>query len=458
MKRFLLSIFCIISLLTQVSNIVAQTNVIDEVIWVVGDDPILRSDVENWILSMKLDNQVIEGDPYCIVPEQMAIQKLYLHQARLDSIDVADSRVLQDVDKYLNFATNQLGSIEKVEEYFGMTISAIREQRKVTVKEQYQVMTMQQNLVSNVKVTPAEVRNFYNRIPADSLPYIPTSVEVEIITKEPVPSLAEVDAIKARLREFTDMVNSGEREFASLARMYSEDTESAKVGGELGFQGKAVLVPEFAAIAFELNDPKKVSRIVESEYGYHIIQLIEKRGDRINVRHILLKPEISTEELSDAVSKLDSVKMHIEEGKYTFEEAATYISDDKDTRMNKGLMVNQGREVYSSRIGTSRFEMDELPAEIAKAISTMKIGDVSEPFIMINSKQKKVAAMVRLRSRTEGHKASISEDFQTLRTLVEEEKKDELLNKWVEKKIKDTYIRVGENWRNCEFQFEGWVE
>jgi peptidyl-prolyl cis-trans isomerase SurA len=455
MKKFF---FLLISLAAFAGQMLqAQNNVIDEVIWVIGDDAILRSDVENMRLQMQFENQRINGDPYCVIPEQMAIQKLYLHQAKLDSIEVPESQVFQSVESWINYAINQVGSKEKLEEYLGKSVNAIREERRTITKEQSMVRTMQQKLVGNIKVTPSEVRTFYNRIPQDSLPFISTTVEVEVITLEPVIALEEIDDIKKRLREYTEQITSGKREFSTLARLYSEDIESAKRGGELGFVGKGTLLPEFATVAFELNDPKKVSRIVETEYGYHIIQLIEKRGDRINVRHILLKPKVTKEEIAEANLKLDSIRTDIMADKFTFEEAATYLSHDKDTRNNKGLMVNQNQENETNRSGTSRFEMAELPAEIGKVVYGMKVGEISKPFTMINSKQKEVVAIVKLKSRIEGHKASLTEDYQALKTMVEQEKQQDILEKWLAKKQKDTFIRINENWQNCDFQTKGWI-
>ena len=435
----------------------AQDNIIDEVIWVIGDDAILKSDVENMRLQMQFEDQRLTGDPYCVIPEQMAIQKLYLHQAKLDSVDVPDSQVFQRVEGRINYAISQIGSSEKLEEYLGKPLNAIREEWRQTFKEQALVQSMQQKLAGSQKITPADVRSFYSRIPQDSLPFIPTTVEVEIITIEPRIPLSEIDDIKKRLREYTDRVTSGEIEFSTLARLWSEDKESAKRGGELGFVGKGTLMPEFAAVAFDLNDPKRVSRIVETEYGFHIIQLIEKRGDRINARHILLKPKVSKVELDEATVRLDSIRNEIVGGKFTFEEAALYLSYDKDTRNNKGLMVNQGGSAYTERTGTSRFEMDELPPEIGKVVYTMQVGDISKPFTMINSKQKEIVAIVKLVSRVEGHKASLTEDYQALKSMVEAKKQEEVLDKWITKKQKETYIRINDNWKNCDFERDGWI-
>jgi peptidyl-prolyl cis-trans isomerase SurA len=452
MKQFFLLLF-----IAFAGSICAQDNVIDEVIWLVGDEAILRSDVENARLTMKMERQEIVGDPYCVIPEQMAKQKLFLHQAKLDSIEPSDSQVFGEVERWINMVINQIGSKEKAEEYFGKSLNAIREERRQMTREGLAMQLMQQKLVGNVKVTPADVRTFYNRIPKDSLPFVPTTVEVQIITREPVVAIAEIDDIKSRLRDFTEQVTSGKREFSTIARLYSEDKASATQGGELGFVGKATLVPEFAIAAFELNDPKKVSRIVETEYGFHIIQLVEKRGDKINVRHILLKPHVTKEEINSALAKLDSARTDILEEKYTFETLAQYVSSDKDSRNNKGLMVNQGADRETFNIGTSRFEMDELPPEIARAIAEMKVDEISQPFSMINGKGKEVVAIVKLKSRTEGHKALLSEDFQTLKAMVENEKREQVLEKWLAKKQQDTYIRINDNWKNCDFQSKGWI-
>jgi len=317
-------------------------------------------------------------------------------------------------------------------------------------------------LMGKIKITPSDVRSFYKRIPEDSLPYISTTVEVQIVALEPAVALEEIDNIKSRLRDYTEQITSGKMQFSTLARLYSDDKESAPRGGELGFTGRNALIPEFAAVAFDLNDPKRVSRIVETEYGYHIIQLIEKRGDRINVRHILLRPRVTKGEIDDATHKLDSIRNDIVGGKFTFEEAATYLSSDKDTRNNKGLMVNSisvTNPNQTPRTGTSRFEMSELPPEIAKTINTMQVGEISKPFTMINLKtNREIVAFVKLKSRIGGHKASLSEDFQALKTMVEDEKQQEILNNWIAKKQKETYIRINDNWKNCDFERDGWLQ
>ena len=435
---------------------VAQDNVIDEIVWVVGDDAILRSDIETQRLYMLNEGQRFDGDPYCVIPEQLAIQKLYLNQAKIDSITANENQVIQSVDQWMNMAVNQMGSREKLEEYMGKKFSQIKEERKETVREQQIVQQMQQKLIGEIKLTPAEIRKYFNQLPQDSLPTIPTTVEVQIVTMESKIPFEETDAIKARLRDFTEQVNTGKMEFSTLARLYSEDPGSSVRGGELGFMSKTQLLPEFANVAFNLKDPKRVSQIVQTEYGYHIIQLIEKRGDRINCRHILLKPKVSDKELTEATTRMDSLYNDLQAEKFSFDEAATFVSADKDTRNNKGLMVNQNYE--SSNYGTPKFEMQELPQEIGKVVYQMEVGDISKPFTMLTDKQKEVVAIVKLKARVNGHKANLADDFQAMKQLVESRKREELLNDWIRKKQKTTYVRISEGWKNCDFKYPGWVK
>lgn len=445
---------------------IAQDNVIDEIVWVVGDEAILRSDVETQRLMMQTDGISFDGDPYCIIPEQLAIQKLYLNQAQLDSITVNESMVIQQVDQVMNYFVIHIGngSKEKVEEYFNKRFTEIRDERLKMEREQAIIKKMQETLVGEIKLTPSEVRKYYNEIPKDSLPNIPTTVEVQIITREPKIPMEEVDAIKARLRDYTEQVNSGKMEFSTLARMYSEDPLSAVKGGELGFQSKTSLIPEFANVAFNLNDTKRVSNIVETDYGFHIIQLIEKRGDRVNVRHILLKPEPSETELQKAKAVMDTIyttilkhELNNEVDSLTFDNAAYWVSSDKNTRLNKGLMVNTKTE-NPAYYGTPRFEMHELPQEVAKVVDKMKVGEISEPFEMIDDTGKKIIAFVKLKAKTEAHKANLADDYQTLKAMVESKKRTEVLDNWIRKKQKTTYVRISDGWKNCDFRYPDWIK
>ena len=429
----------------------SQDNIIDQVVWVVGDEAILKSEVEEERLAALSERRDIDGDPYCVIPEQLAIQKLFLNQAEIDSIEVDDSEIISRVDAQINFFIQQIGSEEKVEEYFNKTMTQIREKLRQNVRDGLTAQRVQQEIVGEIKVTPAEVRNYFNSLPYDSIPYIPTNVEVQIITKEPTVPQVEIDAVKAKLREFTERVTSGETSFSTLALLYSEDPGSRVRGGELGFMGRGQLLPEFANVAFNLQDPNKVSKIVETEYGYHIIQLIEKRGDRINCRHILLRPHVPAEAIDSSLVGLDSIADNIRNNKYTFEQAALYISDDKDTRLNNGLMPNP----YDN---TSKFQMQQLPQEIAKVVDGLNVGEISDPFTMLDDNGKEVCAIVKLKTKIEGHKATISEDYQRLKDLVTAKMGEEKLKEWIKEKLQTTSVRIDPEWRNCDFKYEGWVK
>lgn len=429
----------------------AQDNIIDEVVWVVGDEAILKSDIEQARLQAQYQGIKFSKDPYCVIPEQMAVQKLFLHQAEIDSIEVADTDVLSMVDKRINYYVQQVGSKEKFEEYMNMTSTQIREKWREEVRNEMIADKMKQEIVGDIKVTPAQVRRYFNQLPPDSIPYIPTQVEVQIITQQPKIPQAEIDRVKARLRDFTERITSGETQFSTLARLYSEDPGTARQGGEMDFMGRGQLVPEFAAVAFNLTDPKKVSKVVETEYGFHIIQLIEKRGDRIKVRHILLKPQVSEEDLNASVAHLDSIANDIRTGKFTFESAALYLSDDKNSKNNNGLMPN-------SATGTSRFEMGQLPQEIAVVVDKMNIGEISEAFTMIDAQNgKEKCAIVKLKTRIPGHKATITDDYQRLKAVVLEKLQNEKIQKWIAEKQKTTYVRINEKWKNCDFEYPGWI-
>lgn len=442
----------ILAMLLVSAAAIAQDNVIDEVIWVVGDEAILRSEVEEERLRAQYEGMPIPGDPYCVIPEQLAIQKLYLHQAEIDSIEANESTVSHQVDARINFYLNQIGSKEKMEEYFRKTTTEIREELMTSVRNQMIIQQMQAKLTENVKPTPAEIRRFYESMPEDSLPMIPAQVEVQILSFEPKVPVEEIERVKSRLREFTERVNSGNADFAMLARLYSEDTESAKHGGELGFVGRGQLVKEFAEVAFNLNDPRRVSRIVQTEYGYHIIQLIEKKGDRINCRHILMRPRISGDDKVKAISRLDSIADVVRSGKATFEQAVSYFSEDKNTALNAGLMMNE-------QTGASKFEYQDLPPEVAKQIYSMNIGEISKPFVMMDpQKNREVVAIVKLKTKVAAHKANLTDDYQVVRQLLVQKQSEELLKAWVQKKQKEIYVHIDENWRGCDFQFPGWVK
>ncbi len=450
-KKFLL---CGLALLCAAASLFAQSgdNVIDEVAWMIGDEPIYKSEIEQAYMDLQNDRMPIPGDPYCYIPEQIAVERLFLHQADIDTIEVQESMVQMQVDAQMNFLITNLGSREKVEQYFRKSFPDIREYYATNMRNRSRVEQVRSSLTKDLKVTPGDVRRYFSKLPSDSIPFVPLQVEVQLITLNPVIPRQEIDDVKARLREYADRINKGESEFSTLAILYSEAPEGVR-GGEIGFMGRGQLVPEYAAVAFNLNDPKKVSKIVETEYGFHIIQLIEKRGDRINTRHILLRPKVADKDKEEALARLDSVRTDIVDKKtLSFDDAVKFVSQDKDTRMSNGVMVNSAN-------GTTRFEMSELPQEIAKAVAGMQPGEISEPFIMRNSKSdREVVAMVRLTSRLDAHQANLADDYQTIKTMYENARSQEIINEWLANKIKNTYVRIEEGWRGCEFQHKGWIK
>lgn len=430
-----------------------QNNVIDEVVWIVGDEAILKSDVESERLNAQYEGRKLDGDPYCIIPEELAVQKLFLHQAELDSVEVSEQEILGELERRMNYLIDQIGSKEKMEEYYNKTSTQIREMFRENIRNGMTVQKMQREIIGDIKIVPADVRRYFKNLPQDSIPFVPTQVEVQIVTLEPKIPQEEIERVKKALRDYTDQITKGEIAFSTLARLYSEDEGTRRRGGELGFMGRGQLVPEYANVAFNLQDPAKVSKIVESEFGFHIIQLIEKRGDRINTRHILLKPKVEEKDLEAAINRLDTIAKDIRNEKFTFDEAATFLSHDKDTRNNHGLMANPNS-------GTARFEMQELAQvsqEVAKVVDGLNVGEISEPFTMINNKGKEICAIVKLKARIDGHKATITEDYQRLKSIVQSKLGDEKLQKWIKDKQKSTYVRINEDWVKCDFKYPGWV-
>jgi peptidyl-prolyl cis-trans isomerase SurA len=447
--NFIKNLLCVMSVVLPLQSLVAQDNVIDRVEWVVGDKSILRSDIEEAIRFWVSEGRTFEGDPYCVVGEDLAVQQLFLHQAAIDSIEVDESSVMRQVEAQMEYVVQQIGSKEKMEEYFNMTSSDIREMYREQLYNKDMADRMKMKIVGDVKVSPSLVRRYLESLPKDSVPFIQQQVEVQIITMQPEIDQEEIDRVKEELREYTERVMSGETSFSTLALMYSEDPGSARRGGELGFMGRGQLQPEFSAVAFNLTDPAKVSKIVETEYGFHIIQLIEKRGDKVNVRHILRKPTFSNENLKAMLIRLDSLATGIKEGEMTFDDAVAVYSDDKDTRNNFGLMFNKMN-------ASSHFAMDELPVDVARVVETLEVGELSQPFAWMLDNGKTVCAIAKVKSRTDAHQATFSEDYEVLRQMYEAKLSEERIKEWIKKKQRNTYVRINKDSRNCEFHYPDW--
>ena len=467
MKKYLIlwaGLFSLLPVCAQQKDSISS--VVDEVIWVVGDEAILKSEVEVTRIQAAMEGMRWNGDPDCAIPEHLAVQKLFLHQAAIDSIEVKETEISAATERRLDYMIQQIGSREKLEEYRKQSMSQMRQSMHDDLRDQLLIQRMKEHLVKDLVVTPAEVRRYFKNMPTDSIPYVPTEVEVQIVALTPRVSIEEINRVKDELRDYTDRINKGETSFSTLARLYSEDPGSRRQGGELDYTGRGLLDPAFAAVAFNLTDPTKVSKIVESEFGYHIIQLIDKRGDKIKVRHILRKPVVSDSAVNICLSRLDTIADAIRANvvpemirsqlitvpdHFSFEDAVTVFSDDKDTRNNRGLMANRSESGQ-----TSRFQLQDLPPEVAKIVGTLKVGQISTAFPMINDQGKTVCVIAKLKSRTEGHKATITEDFQVMKELVMEKRREKMLHDWVVQKIKSTYVRLGEDYKDCQFEYEGW--
>lgn len=438
------------AILATSSNAQQRTKLIDEVVASVGDDAVLSSDIEYQYGQAMIEGVNFNGDMKCHILEQLLVQKLMLNQAKIDSVEVKDSEVMQQVDARINYFTQQVGGQDKLEEYFKKPILQIRRDQKEAVRMQMITQKMQSSITKDVKVTPSDIRKYYSRLSDDSIPFVPAEYEIQQIVVYPEIEQAEIDRIKERLRDFQRQVAEG-RDFATLAVLYSEDPGSASRGGDLGWYSKAGFVPEFSAVAFNMHEKGKVSKIVQTEFGYHIIQFIDRKGDRINCRHILLKPKVSADSRNKGIAFLDSVSNWVKDEKMTFEQAAMSFSMDKDSRSNGGLMVNP-------EDGTRKFQLSQIPAEIAKAIQSLNEGDFSKPFVMMDDKKgRETIRIVRLVKKYPPHKANVSDDYDMLKSIFESEKRKEVLDEWIVNKQKDLYVIVTPEWQGCKFQYPGWT-
>lgn len=431
------------ALLISPAFIRAQEQIIDEVVAVVGANYILQSDIEAQYIQYRMQGAIKDARATrCAILEDMLFQKLLLNQAELDSVQITDDQIEQTMDARFRYYIQQFGSQEKLEQFYKKPLLQIKEEFRTLVQEQLMVDEVEQKLTKDIKVTPSEVRNFFNKIPTDSIPMIEMEYEVGQIVKEPIISKEEMEATRDRLRGLRERILKGEN-FAALATLYSEDPGSARKGGEVGFVSRGQLYPEYEAIAFSLKKGE-VSDIVKSKAGYHIIQLIERRGDMINTRHILLMPKISDDDLARASKLLDSVANLIREQKMTFEEAALKFSDDPG-RINGGLLLNP-------MTGNTSFTANQLDPKVFFAIDKMNVGDVSKPMAMINEEAKKTINLYYLKKRTEPHRANLKDDYSVIQEWALGEKKNKAINKWIGEKIGKTYFRINEYYTDCSFK------
>lgn len=439
-KLFFLSFFIFSNSLV----LLAQPNhgaVIDKVAAVVGKNLILSSDIEN-----QYNQAISSGEnppPKCSVLEELLFTKLLVHQAEIDSIDIPEKQVQQELDQRMRYYVSQIGSEEKLEEYYGKSIAQLKEEFRDDVREMLMARQVQSGITSDIKVSPAEVRAMFNTFPKDSLPLLNAEMEIGQIVKKIEVNEEEKQNVREKIKKIRDRIVSGE-DFATLAVLYSEDTESAKRGGELGFVGRNDLVPEFSAEAFNLKG-KEISRIIESQFGFHIIQLIQRRGEMINVRHILMSPKYSSVDVRKAQTQLDSIRTLILEKKYTFEEAAQKFSDDSDTKLNGGLILNPST-------GTTKFDVAEIEPSMFFVVDKLKLGEVSEVTKLTGADNKPVFKLLMIKTKSEPHQANLKDDYQRLQAITMNQKQAKALSDWINKKRKQSYIRISDEYINCTFK------
>lgn len=429
----------------------AQKNVVDKIVAIVGDEIILKSDIENAFLQEQGRGMVTSSSDFRTeLLEQQLIQKLLMAQAVVDSVVVSEDDVENALSSQIENFINNIGSQERLEAYFGKSLQAIKDDMRSIMRERLTTEEMQRKIVEKIRITPSEVRNFFKRIPKDSLPDMPDRFEIQQITLQPNISAAEKERIRERLREYRDQILKGEKTFSTLAVLYSEDPNSAVRGGELGYIPRSNLDPAFAEAAFNLK-PGKISKIVESEFGFHIIQLVDRQGDKINVRHILLRPQVAESEKEEALLRLDTIRQYITEGKMTFEEAAYYFSSDKKTKNNGGLVSNP-------MTSEAKIARADIPGEMAREVNRLKPGEISVPFVTHTENGTEEYKIIKIKAFYPQHKANLDDDWQTFELTLTQEKQVEKFTKWIKEKQASTYIHIDDNYKNGKFRYDGWIK
>ena len=451
MRNRVLGLLVVLILVTGVLN--AQDNgkkvEVDGVAAIVGKNIILLSDIENQYLNYRAQGEISgsEKDMKCRILEDMLFQNLLVAQAEVDSIEVDDSQVNSELDRRIAMFINQFGSQEKLERYYNKKLPEIKAELFDMIKDQLLAQQVQQQIVQNVNVTPSEIRAYYKSIPEDSLPVIKTQYVIQQIVKNPPISIEEKLRVKEELLNLRKRILSGEN-FSTLAILYSEDPGSAKKGGELGFYGRGQLYPEFEAVAFRLKEGE-ISDVVETEAGYHIIQMIERKGDYINVRHILLVPKVSPKDLMKARNELDSIARLIRSDSITFDQAVEKFSDDP----NK----NSGGYLLNPYTGGTSFEAEQLDPQVAFVVDKLKVGEISNPVPMKTEKQQDAYRILYLKEKTAPHRANLKDDYPKMQDWALQKKQKETIDKWVAEKSKTTYIRISDKFKDCHFQFN-WLD
>jgi peptidyl-prolyl cis-trans isomerase SurA len=435
---------CIIS-----GNISAQDKIVDQIVGVIGSNVILKSDIEAVYLQNQAQGITSDGDMKCEILENLLIEKLMVAEAEMDTlIVVTDNQINQQLDARIQYFVQHLGSEKEVENYFKKPIVQLKSELKDVIKNEILSSQMKNKIIENAKATPSEVRYFFKNLPDDQKPKINSQFEYAQISFIPQITEDEENKIKDKLRDIKRRVESGEN-FSMFAVLYSE-CPSAKVGGDLGYFGKATMDPAFSAAAFALK-PGQISNVVKSEAGYHIIQMTDRMGDKIRCKHVLLKPQVKIEEKEKMMNSLDSLTNAIRKGTVSFEEAAFRYSMDKNSRNNGGLVINP-------QDMSSKFEAGMLPPDVSKILTTLEINEISKPFFTTDNNGRDIIEVVKLINKTDAHTANISEDYQLISDIYLEKKKNDLIQEWISKRQSKTYIRIDDTYANCDFKFKNWIK
>lgn len=446
--------FCVVlmGLILQGVFVLNAQVLVESIAAIVGNEVVYLSDLENTVADLRRSgNKTPFNDLKCDVFQEMLVSKLFMDKARIDSIIVADDAVEGDLNMRMNDAIRRAGSEEALVEYFKKSMVEIRRDIKKSLMEQETVREVQSKIAQNISITPGDVKRYFSTIPKDSLPIIPARYEIGIIQLDPPSNEDNKSEARQKLLDIRSQILAG-KSFNVLAIIYSEDPESAKKGGEIGFLTRGELEKPYADAAFSLS-MGTVSKIVETKFGFHIIQLIDRKGEMVNTRHILIRPQVKPEQSEIAIARLDSIANQIRKDSITFEHAAIRFSTHKDSRMNGGILVSPNP---SDRV--SWLTLEELNKEMYVKLRDLKVGEISDPFKTTDENNSPVFRIVKLINQIPAHTANMKDDYQILYTATLANERTKTYDKWIKEKIKSTYIKISDEYKSCDFLQTGWLK
>ena len=423
-----------------------EGELVDKVLGVIGNEILLYSDLQKRVLQARSQGMEMSDQAECFILEEVLYEELMLHHSKVDSVEVSEEMVEGELNRRIQWFASQMGGVEKVEEFYEKSITEIKAEFRPDIEDQLRIRAMQAKITEDVRVIPADVQSYFDRIPEDSLPFINSEIEFAHIVKKPPVSEAEKRRVRKRLQEFRKAVQSGDKDFCVLAELYSEDPGSKSNCGELGMVPKGVMVPEFDAVALSLQEGQ-LSEVFETDFGFHLMELLEKRGEQYNARHILLQPKLGPEDLLKSKRFLDSLLVDILKGDITFEKAATEYSEDDESKNNNGLVLD-------INTNSTKFDMSQVDPQVFFTIDKMEVGEISDPVIMQNPDGSRSYRLIKLVSRSEPHVADLKQDWQLISTATENVKRSEVINDWVGRHVKSTYIRLDKEYETCAFDHD----